>query len=53
MTLTVFILYEKMQQALLPITNLFPVGSYQFTFEQFDFFFLMLPFKAPGIYFSV
>lgn len=40
MTLTVFILYEKMQQALLPIANLFAVGSEQFTFEQFDFFFL-------------
>ena len=52
MTLTVFILYEKMQQALLPIANLFAVGLEQFTFEQFDFFF-MLPFKAPGIYFSV
>ena len=48
-TFTVLILYEKMQQALLPITNLFAVGSEQFTFEQFDFFFLMLPFKAPGI----
>lgn len=28
-----------MQQALLPIANLFAVGSEQFTFEQFDFFF--------------
>ena len=52
MTLTVLVLYEKMQQALLPVKNLFAVGSEQFTFEQFDFF-LMLPFKAPGIYFSV
>ena len=38
MTLTVFILYEKMQQALLPVMNLFAVGPDQFTFEQFDFF---------------
>ena len=44
MTLTVFILYEKMQQAPLPITNLFPVDSDQFTFEQFDFFFFNVTF---------
>ena len=42
MTLTVLVLYEKMQQALLPVTNLFAVGSEQFTFEQFDFFYCYL-----------